>query len=205
MLLRKLRKAAKTRTRKAASDESIKPIDQQIWEALRSLRLELAEEQGVPAYMIFHDATLMEMMERRPQTLDQLAQVSGVGKRKLESYGAQFLDCINSHSNPPDDQGDTISLTVDLLKEGCSVERIAQQRQLTLATVYSHLATAIEHRGLPLGEVLSLSSEHLKSVRYAFETVGLDGRLKPVYEALEGSYDYGELRCIQASLNGETN
>ncbi|MBV2122570.1 MAG: DNA helicase RecQ [Candidatus Thiodiazotropha sp. (ex Ctena orbiculata)] len=205
LLLRKLRKAAKTRTRKAASGESIKPIDQQIWEALRSLRLELAEEQGVPAYMIFHDATLMEMMERRPRTLDQLALVSGVGKRKLESYGAQFLDCINSHSNPPDDQEDTVSLTVDLLKEGCSVERIAQQRQLTLTTVYNHLATAIEQRGLPLAEVLPLSSEHLKSVRYAFETVGLDGRLKPVYEALEGSYDYGELRCIQASLNGETN
>lgn len=204
LLLRKLRKSSKTRTRKASSDESIKPIDQQIWEALRSLRLTLAEEQGVPAYMIFHDATLMEMMERRPQSLDQLAQVSGVGKRKLESYGARFLTCINSHTNPPDDQGDTVSLTVDLLKEGCSIEHIAQQRQLTLATVYNHLATAIEQRGLPLSAVLPLSSEHLKSVRYAFETVGLDGRLKPVYEALEGSYDYGELRCIQAALNGDT-
>ncbi|WP_235614990.1 DNA helicase RecQ [Candidatus Thiodiazotropha endoloripes] len=202
--LRKLRKASKTQARKAAAGESTNGIDQQIWEALRSLRLTLAEEQGVPAYMIFHDATLMEMMERRPQTLDQLAQVSGVGERKLASYGVQFLDCINSHTNQPEDQGDTVSLTVDLLKEGCSIENIAEQRQLTLATVYNHLATAIEHRGLPLTEVLPLSSEHLKSVRYAFETVGLDGRLKPVFEALEGNFDYGELRCIQAALNADT-
>ena len=203
LLLRKLRKVAKTRDRKPSDSNSIKSIDEKLWQALRALRLTLAEEQGVPAYMIFHDASLMEMMERRPQDLTQLAQVSGVGKRKLESYGVQFLDCINSHTTPAEDEADTVSLTVDLLKEGCSVATIAEQRQLTLATVYSHLASAIEHRGLPLGEVLPLSSEHLKSIHYAFETVGLDGRLKPVYEALEGHYDYGELRCVQAALNAQ--
>jgi ATP-dependent DNA helicase RecQ len=204
LLLRKFRKATKARERKPSVDSSIKLVDQEVWQALRELRLTLAEQQGVPAYLIFHDATLMEMVERRPQTLTQLAQVSGVGTRKLESYGAQFLECLNNHASQTKQEGDTISVTVEQLLAGSSIETIAEQRQLTKATVYSHLATAIEHRGLPLDEVLSLSSEHLKRINYAFETFGLDGRLKPVFEALEGSFNYGELRCIQAALNAET-
>ncbi|MEJ2620358.1 MAG: DNA helicase RecQ [Candidatus Thiodiazotropha sp.] len=203
LLLRKLRKASKIRVRNASDQTSLKQADQEIWQALRTLRLALAEQQGVPAYLIFHDATLMEMVERRPQTLTQLSQISGVGARKLESYGAQFLDCINQHTHPDEEHEDTVSKTVDLLKAGCSISSIAEQRQLTQATVYSHLATAIEQRRVPLAEVLPLASDHLRQIHYAFETFGLDGRLKPVYEALEGNYDYGELRCIQAALNTE--
>jgi ATP-dependent DNA helicase RecQ len=204
LLLRKLRKASKTRERQSSNEMSLKQADQEIWQALRTLRLTLAEEQGVPAYLIFHDATLMEMVERRPNNLIQLARISGVGARKLESYGVQFLHCINQFSTPSEEDEDTVSKTLELLKNGCSISSIAEQRQLSQATVYSHLATAIEQRGLPLSEVLPLSTDHLRQIRYAFETFGLDGRLKPVYEALEGNYDYGELRCIQAAMNCET-
>ncbi|MET0044441.1 MAG: helix-turn-helix domain-containing protein, partial [Candidatus Thiodiazotropha sp. 6PLUC3] len=76
---------------------------------------------------------------------------------------------------------------------------------LTLTTVYNHLATAIESRGLPLAQVSTLSSEQLKAIRFAFEQFADDGKLKPVYEALEGVYDYGLLRCIQAALNVEAS
>jgi ATP-dependent DNA helicase RecQ len=62
-----------------------------LWEALRSKRTELAQEQGVPAYIIFHDATLMEMLEHHPTTRHELSQISGVGVSKLDKYGEQFL------------------------------------------------------------------------------------------------------------------
>lgn len=61
------------------------------WEALRACRKELAEKQGVPPYVIFHDTTLFDMLERKPKTLDDLAGVSGVGAAKLEKYGETFL------------------------------------------------------------------------------------------------------------------
>ncbi|MEX1228375.1 MAG: DNA helicase RecQ [Marinobacter sp.] len=64
------------------------------WEALRACRKALAEEQGVPPYVIFHDTTLFEILERRPQSLDELAGVSGVGAAKLERYGDAFLKTI---------------------------------------------------------------------------------------------------------------
>jgi len=71
--------------------------DQRLWEALRARRLELARQQGVPPYVVFHDATLAQMVERRPQTLEALAHISGVGERKLAAYGADFLALIRNH------------------------------------------------------------------------------------------------------------
>ncbi len=68
--------------------------DEGLWEALRAHRLELARAQGVPPYVIFHDATLREMIELRPRTLDDLAGVTGVGETKLERYGEDFLAVI---------------------------------------------------------------------------------------------------------------
>ncbi|HEX7027424.1 MAG TPA: RQC domain-containing protein, partial [Gammaproteobacteria bacterium] len=69
--------------------------DGDLWEALRLCRKRLADEQGVPPYVIFHDATLMEMMEYRPRTEQQLLSINGVGQAKLERYGEKFLKVIN--------------------------------------------------------------------------------------------------------------
>jgi ATP-dependent DNA helicase RecQ len=66
-----------------------------LWQALRELRLSLAREQGVPPYVIFHDATLLEMLNKRPKTLGALGAVSGVGERKLERYGSAFLSILS--------------------------------------------------------------------------------------------------------------
>ena len=66
----------------------------ELWEALRNRRMELAREQEVPPYVIFHDATLMEMMEYRPQTMAQMGRISGVGQKKLEAYGEAFLQVL---------------------------------------------------------------------------------------------------------------
>jgi len=65
-----------------------------LFEALRAKRAELARARGVPAYVIFHDASLMDIAARKPQTLDQLAQCHGVGAKKLETYGRTFLEVV---------------------------------------------------------------------------------------------------------------
>ncbi|MCW8929304.1 MAG: DNA helicase RecQ [Gammaproteobacteria bacterium] len=81
--------------RDASNHFSSKSEEKKIWEALRSKRNELAQEQGVPAYIIFHDATLMEMVEYHPTTLHELSQISGIGAMKLEKYGDEFLLVLN--------------------------------------------------------------------------------------------------------------
>ncbi len=74
--------------------------DAPLLSALKAKRRALAEAQRVPAYVIFPDRTLIEMAERRPETLDQMAQITGIGAKKLESYGATFLAVITGA--PPD-------------------------------------------------------------------------------------------------------
>jgi ATP-dependent DNA helicase RecQ len=68
---------------------------------LKSHRRALAQAQNVPAYVVFNDRTLMEMAERRPRDLDEMAQVSGVGAKKLETYGKSFLEVILGAAPPP--------------------------------------------------------------------------------------------------------
>jgi ATP-dependent DNA helicase RecQ len=87
------RQAGKQQTRKALPLD----IDVSLWEALRERRRELAEEQGVPPYVIFHDRTLQEMCTTLPQNLAQFGRISGVGERKLDKYGDAFLQVINEH------------------------------------------------------------------------------------------------------------
>lgn len=72
------------------------PEEELQFQALRLLRTEIAREQGVPPYVVFHDKTLREMVARSPRTLDDLAQVQGVGEAKLERYGERFLAALNS-------------------------------------------------------------------------------------------------------------
>ncbi|MBL8656611.1 MAG: DNA helicase RecQ [Altererythrobacter sp.] len=72
------------------------PVGDPLFDALRALRRELAQEAGVPPYVIFHDSTLRAMAEARPGTLAALGALPGVGARKLEAYGARFLKEIES-------------------------------------------------------------------------------------------------------------
>jgi ATP-dependent DNA helicase RecQ len=74
------------------------PVNNPLFEALRAKRRELALEANVPPYVIFHDATLRELAERRPRTLSDIALISGIGARKLEAYGAAFLSVIQDAS-----------------------------------------------------------------------------------------------------------
>jgi len=72
-------------------------MDVALWEVLRECRRELAGEQGIPPYIIFHDRTLQEMCVTIPQTLEQFGLLGGVGERKLDKYGPAFLQVINDH------------------------------------------------------------------------------------------------------------
>ncbi|MDQ8036275.1 MAG: DNA helicase RecQ [Pedobacter sp.] len=72
--------------------------DRVLWEALRSKRRQLAQEQGVPPYVIFHDSTLMAILEARPRNLREMQHLAGIGETKLERYGEAFLSVVNEYA-----------------------------------------------------------------------------------------------------------
>ena len=98
MLRRELKPGKKSKKSAARSRVAVTgEVGTALWEALRARRLKLAKAQGVPPYVVFHDATLAAMAERRPRTLSEFAEISGVGERKLAAYGAEFLEVILTH------------------------------------------------------------------------------------------------------------
>ena len=200
--LRKFVKSNQTKSKgRKAQSNNHKLADNTLWQALRQLRTELAMQQGVPAYVIFHDATLMELVERQPQDLAQLREISGVGERKLDAYGAAFLAVIQQHrseANAP--ASDTVAETLQLFRLGMDADSIARQRGLTTSTIYSHLAKAIQSGEATLHDVTGLDDQAIRLLRNTIEQFEEAGKLKAVFDALDGQYDYNILRCVKASM-----
>jgi len=131
--------------------------------------------------------------------------LSGVGTRKLELYGDQFLAVISEYA---DDRKapDTVIDSADLFKLGFSVQQIAQKRGYKEETIYNHLSQALEQGMLVLTDVVELPEQDIKRIQEAI--LGLPeeqlNALKPVYELFDGQYSYGVLRCVRAALQYQT-
>ena len=203
--LRKETKQTKSTQRGRKAFNNVKDANKALWEALRVCRKTRADESDVPPYLIFHDATLMEMVERQPQSRDQFSKITGVGEKKLEAYADQFLEVIKQHidsSANPTSSSDTVEETLLLLRSGMNADEIAAHRNLKAPTIYSHLAQSIEMGEVELQQVVDLSEKEIKTIQNAFLNFGDENKkLKPVYEAFEGAFDYGLLQCIRASVD----
>jgi ATP-dependent DNA helicase RecQ len=184
---------------------AVRPQDKPLWEALRALRTSLAEDTGVPPYVIFHDATLQEMVKKRPLTEEDMNRISGVGGQKLARYGKVFLAEISQYplSELLDNRlSATVNETLVLYQQGIDIVQIALQREVKASTIYTHLADAIEVGLLDVHDVTGLSKAEFNEIVFVLESQEDQdkGRLKPVYDELAGEYDYGLLKCVQAAI-----
>ncbi len=73
-------------------------VDSSLFESLRATRLDLARKKGVPAYVVCHDRTLLEIAAYKPTSIEALSQIHGMGPARIERYGEPFLDTVNSHA-----------------------------------------------------------------------------------------------------------
>jgi ATP-dependent DNA helicase RecQ len=97
--LRKVQEGRRQRVIKNSAGVSAAGLDaatQELWQRLREWRAAIAKEHGVPAYVVFHDATLTELARSRPASEEALSRISGVGSRKLERYGADLLKLLRA-------------------------------------------------------------------------------------------------------------
>jgi ATP-dependent DNA helicase RecQ len=92
--------SSRKRSRSGVRDTFTATVDSDLFDVLRDVRLRLARERGVPPYVIFHDTTLRDMVERRPKTVDDLHEVYGVGAKKAADFGDAFLDAIRTFRRP---------------------------------------------------------------------------------------------------------
>jgi ATP-dependent DNA helicase RecQ len=208
LLARKQREPEKP---KRSDEGRLKPelrsMDAELFEALRALRTDLASEQGVPPYVIFSDASLIEMAKKRPQSSDTFRYINGVGDMKLERYGEKFMQVVGQHPLPAvlnNNFSDTINETLALHYQTLDIESIAAKRELSVSTIYSHLADVIEAGMLKSSDVLDIDDEDIDTIERMAEFLKSKetGALKPLYEDLEAQWDYGILRCVVNGMAG---
>ncbi len=193
--------------RKGGSSQLVRESDKPQWERLRALRRKLAEEQNVPPFVIFADSTLLDMLERQPEDLSDMAKVSGIGAVKLERYGADFLAIFqNSETSeaPAAYSQDVRHEIIILARNGMTPQQIAQQQQCALKSVYSHLAQAIASEQLSLEQALDLPEELLDEVQDAF--LATEDELPSaaqIANQFAGRIDEGIIYCVRAALQLE--
>src|SRR5690606_23724950 len=158
----------------------------------------------VPPYVIFPDSTLLEMLRSEPTSLSQMAQVSGVGARKLERYGQAFLDVLNGSAEPVAVVADLRHELVSLACAGMTPQQIASRLNCTPKNVYSMLAEAIGRQQLSLEQALDLPEDLLGEIQDAF----LDGEgelpgVAAIAPQFRGRVEEGVLHCVRAGLAAE--
>ena len=171
-----------------------------LFEVLRQLRKRLAQERGVPPYIIFSDATLEEMAARRPMQDVDLQQVSGVGERKLQLYGDAFMqaikDFVAEHATTFKD-GATLQVTLQMYQQGHNVEEIVEKRALTARTIHNHLAQLYEN-GEKIDIHQFISQKQIEQIRAALKYLDQPFKLKDIYERFDGLYSYTQIHFAMA-------
>ncbi|HEX5841399.1 MAG TPA: DNA helicase RecQ [Pseudomonas sp.] len=203
-LRRDLKPQQSAKASSSAASQLVRGEERGQWEALRTLRRKLAEEHGVPPYVIFPDATLLEMLRSKPGTLAEMARVSGVGARKLERYGEAFLAVLGGEAEAPQAVVDLRHELVSLARAGMTPVQIAAQLKCSEKNVYGLLAEAISRQQLSLEQALDLPQELLGEIQDAF----LDGEgelpaAAEISEQFAGRVELGILHCVRAALQAE--
>ncbi|CAM3013943.1 ATP-dependent DNA helicase RecQ [Ectopseudomonas mendocina] len=205
-LRREPKPAQAAKASSSAASQLVRGHEREMWEALRSLRRKLAEEHSVPPYVIFPDATLLEMLRSQPSSLSEMAEVSGVGARKLERYGQAFLEVLNGAAADAAQApvADLRHELVSLARAGMTPAQIAGQLKCTEKNVYSLLAEAIAEQQLTLEQALDLPEELLGEIQESF--LDGEGELPAVSEIaplFAGRVDEAVLYCVRAALQAE--
>ena len=203
-----------TRKKERANMGSLE-YDRGLFDLLRDVRRALAKERGVPPYVVFGDASLVQMAYFAPQSRESFARITGVGATKLEEYGEVFVKHISEYaeehgleerqrplaSRKPRSvrrPGSTYAKTLELLRQGMPLTEIADQRGLSPGTVIGHLERLADH-GEEIDVRHLLEPERFDSIKRAFERAETPW-LSEVKDALGGEYSYDEIRLARLSL-----
>lgn len=164
-----------------------------LFDKLKALRHQLAMEKGVPAYVVFSDASLREMAAVRPQDREAFLAISGVGQAKLDTYAEVFLREIATFRDQGQKKVPTEQHSYELFQNGCTVAEIAVTRQLTENTIYGHLLK-MHMGGAPLDLDRFVDRAELQEVAAAKDLLNAPEGLKPYFEYFEERLPYWKIK-----------
>ncbi len=171
-------------------------LNTDLFERLRKVRNEIAKKEKIPAYLIFSDASLKEMERTRPLSDADFLKISGVGQHKLEVYGDNFMAEIANFMNEKitkKKKKSTLIVTYDLYKDGLTIAEIAEERNLSPTTIYSHIAK-LYSEGKDINLYDFVTQEEVDQVEKAQHLLEYPIALKPYFEYFKEEMDYSKIR-----------
>jgi ATP-dependent DNA helicase RecQ len=198
------------------ADEQELEYDKDLLKQLKSLRLDMADREHVPAYNIVADNSLVELAIYLPENFDELKQISGFGDYKVSRYGANFLKVIKQYAEehnlpsrvnlkkpkrekrekpakaPKQATNGTQQATLSMYRDGLSVAEIAEQRGLSPITIEGHLAAFIGTGELQISSFVS--AEKLDQIISIIKSTGQTVASKPIKDLLGDEFSYGEIK-----------
>ena len=193
-------------------------FDTKLFDELAALRLEIATEREVPAYVIFGNKALQQMAFHMPQNEDEFSKISGVGDAKLREYSRPFLKVIAEYiqangqttgvervpvTTPKKRSSRGISMSIretrDMIGQGMSLSEVAEKRGISETTIRSHLERLVQEGGeVDLDHLMPSDDRRLK-IEAAFKEMG-EARLTPVRDMLGEDYTWDELAVVRLAL-----
>ena len=189
--------------------------DEALFRELSVLRKSIADERGVPAFVIFGNKTLQEMARTAPRTPEAFATISGVGEAKLSDFSSSFVDLISryvdQHGIAKSEEPDLTTIrkangvnnssleTARMVSAGASMAEVADRRGLKENTLLGQLERLVRAGKRVEFQHLLPNPEGLETIEAAFQTLGYD-LLRPVFEQLRGEFSYQELRLVRLGL-----
>ncbi|RFA36273.1 DNA helicase RecQ [Virgibacillus dokdonensis] len=186
-----------------------------LFTSLRHLRKQLAEEQNVPPYILFSDATLKDLSRYFPTTKEEMLLIKGVGERKFDQYGEAFLTVIQKwreehpdvqkvipiqesrpikKSNPKQEDKPSHIISYQLFRSGKAIQDIATMRELSVQTIENHLFKAFKD-GYPIAWEIFFTSQEEEAVLAAREQLD-EPKLKPLKDSLPDTFGYTKIKAV---------
>ena len=219
------RRSRKKKRMPATMDDVLSNWEAQaLFDALRDLRLGISRDQSVPPYAILQDRTLLELVRYRPQDMESIGLMSGVGEVKLDRFGAQFLEGLKAHEaehGRPDNLPEipveraekrerkkekareftsTALETLTLFLELGDIGQVSDRRGLKPGTIWRHLTQAADLGRLDFRRLIDLTDEEVRLIRDTCDGFRQKGivSLTPVFERLEEKYSFDVIRLVSA-------
>jgi ATP-dependent DNA helicase RecQ len=200
--------AHKKFTEKRVEEAKVKPknvaLQEELFERLRLLRKKIAQERGIPPYLVLGDVTLEQLASQRPTVEASLWNITGMGERKIQLYGSLFMNEIIEFvkQKTGDDvyiKGSTYVITYDMFKKGLGVDEIALARNLNPVTIYSHLAYLYE-KGETIDIQQFVTKEEVKRVIDVLPSMSEPYQLAELQKVIEG-LEYYKIRLALAYVS----
>lgn len=185
--------------------------DTDLFEVLRTLRRNIADSLNVPPFVIFSDISLKEMCCKYPTDENQFLNITGVGQNKFEKYGMDFINVIKSYLNKNNiditkyipksskpEKIDTKIISYNLYKEGKSINKIAEERNLTRSTIEGHLVKCFE-LGMEIDLEKEINTNYEKLICDTIKKVGTE-KLRNIKDSLPYDVTYLDIKYYIAKL-----